>query len=458
MLQKTCSNLALGLVLQHEAYRDGIIGAASQQSAETLAATTAHTQMALRMLGDGKGNAIQMTENLAMDIIAYQFSQGLGDETVFSNYVAGNYDSSGDYWRLMDDGTLVNDGSGWLRDGRGRAIKNKDGKQIGADGLESGLLNILFGGTNGKGYNEFSVMQKIISFSILEDSGIGKSYPDGKYGMSNAQWDKNDKRALNMDYVMKYAGNTIATQVFTQYYDSTVDSIIAGSQGIYLGANVNMVSAVAEDRFDNLYQTKSAFYESAGSFVDSNSVKVSQGYKEKFDGYYHTYNNLHYGLDIVVKNNSNVSVEGANIMAGLSGKIISNTMELEKGKGAGNSVHIEYGYKFEDSFIGTGIYGEYNHFQQQSIWKVGSDVNATTVLGTLGNTGNSTGPHLHYSVYTTGRNNYSNSTMSLLFGNDYEATMMQSITTHENGSKTYNSKFVYDPTIFYEKNQKGRLQ
>ena len=192
--------------------------------------------------------------------------------------------------------------------------------------------------------------------------------------------------------------------------------------------------------------------------MDSNRVKVSQGYKEKFDGYYYTYDNLHYGLDIVVKNNSNVSVEGANIMAGLSGQIISNTMELGKGKGAGNSVHIEYGYKFEDSFIGTGIYGEYNHFQQQSTWKVGSDVNATTVLGTLGNTGNSTGPHLHYSVYTTGRNNYSDSTMSLLFGNDYEATMMQSVTTHENGSKTYNSKFVYDPTIFYEKNQKGRLQ
>ena len=79
--------------------------------------------MALRMLGDGKGNAIQMTENLAMDIIAYQFSQGLGDETIFSNYLAGNYDSSGDYWKLMDDGTLVNDGSGWLRDERAKEVR-----------------------------------------------------------------------------------------------------------------------------------------------------------------------------------------------------------------------------------------------------------------------------------------------------------------------------------------------
>ena len=94
------------IALGHESYRDGIIGTTSQQSSETLAATTAHTQMALRILDDGKKDQIQMTENLAMDIIAYQFSQGLGDETVFSNYVAGNYDSSGDYWLFKLDGSI----------------------------------------------------------------------------------------------------------------------------------------------------------------------------------------------------------------------------------------------------------------------------------------------------------------------------------------------------------------
>ncbi len=85
----------------------------------------AHTQMALRMLGDGK--AVQMTENLATDITAYQISQHLGDDTIFAGYVAGSYDASADYWKLMDDGTLVNDGSGWLTDEHGRAIRNKDG-------------------------------------------------------------------------------------------------------------------------------------------------------------------------------------------------------------------------------------------------------------------------------------------------------------------------------------------
>lgn len=85
--------------------------------------------------------------------------------------------------------------------------------------------------------------------------------------MYNAQWDTNDRRSLNMDYVMEHAGDTITTQVFAQYYDSTVDSIIAGSQGLYLGTRVNAVPVAAQNRFNSLCQAKSSFYESAGSFV-----------------------------------------------------------------------------------------------------------------------------------------------------------------------------------------------
>ena len=115
----------VNLELSNNLHRDGIIGTAEQQGSETLAATTAHTQMALRMLDDGK--AIQLTENLDMDITAYKLSQHLGDDSIFAGYVAGSYDASADYWKLMDDGTLVNDGSGWLTDEHGRAIRNKDG-------------------------------------------------------------------------------------------------------------------------------------------------------------------------------------------------------------------------------------------------------------------------------------------------------------------------------------------
>ena len=132
----------------------------------------------------------------------YEFlvSQYLGDEAIFADYVAGNYDSSADYWKLMDDGTLVNDGSGWLVDEHGRAIKNKDGKQIGAKNIEAGLLNILFGGTSGKGYNEFDFSERLLSFNILKNSEFSASYPEGELmGMHNALWDKTDDRACEMD-------------------------------------------------------------------------------------------------------------------------------------------------------------------------------------------------------------------------------------------------------------------
>jgi len=400
----------------------------------------AHTQMALRMLDDGK--AIQMTENLDMDITAYKLSQHLGDDSIFAGYVAGNYDASADYWKLMDDGTLVNDGSGWLTDEHGRAIKNKEGKQIGAKNIEAGLLNILFGGTSGKGYNEFSVAEKIISFSILEDSGIGKSYPDGKYGMSNAQWDKNDRHALDMEYVMENAGDTIATQVFTQYYDSTVDSIIAGSQGMYLGTNVNAVPATAQDRFNNLYQAKSSFYESAGSFFVSDDVRVSGEYGVYItdkDGnilpdyreYYKTYNNLHYGIDLVIDSGKD------DILLGFSGKVYLN----EYNEAEGYTVQMKYGYNFEDSFIDLGIYGEYGHLKEKSHLINNQFYSGKEKVGLFGNTGTkTTGAHLHYSVYTQDNVSFSDTTMKLLLGLDYSKDSMY------NGSW----RTVYNPSKLFE--------
>ena len=426
----------VNLELSNNLHRDGIVGTAEQQGGETLAATTAHTQMALRMLGDGK--AIQMTENLDTDITAYQISQHLGDESIFAGYVAGNYDASGDYWKLMDDGTLVNDGSGWLVDEHGRAIKNKDGKQIGAKNIEAGLLNILFGGTSGKGYNEFDFSERLLSFNILKNSEFSASYPEGELrGMHNAQWDKTDERALNMDYVMENAGNTIATQVFVQYYDSTVDSIIVGSQGLYLGATVNDVSAVAQNRFNSLYQTKSAFYESAGSFVDDSlGYYISGEYNTEYNGHYKYYNFKHYGFDLGRKGGSG----GDDIFAGLSGKVTDKNWN----EANGNCIQIEYGYNFEDTFIGTGIYGEYLHLQKDSIFGKDEYVQSDSILGQIGGTGfgqaDYYADHLHYDVLTYNHKYSSETTLNMLFGNDFGTT----VSSIDNVKKTYNPELYYN--------------
>ena len=440
------------IALGHESYRDGIIGTAEQQGSETLAATTAHTQMALRMLDDGK--AIQMTENLATDITAYKLSQGLGDKALFADYVAKNYDASGDYWRLMDDGTLVNDGSGWLVDEHGRAIKNKDGEQIGAKNIEAGLLNILFGGTSGKGYNEFDFSERLLSFNILKNSGFSASYPEGELrGMHNAQWDKTDERALNMDYVMENAGGTIATQVFAQYYDSTVDSIIAGSQGLYLGATVNDVSAVAQNRFNDLYQTKSAFYESAGSFVDDSlGYYVSGEFRDEYTipstGYrcYASYYYKHFGEDFARGENT----EGDPIFSGLSGRVKYIDRNHESN---GTNVTIEYGYEFEDNFISTGLYGNYYHMVAKSNEHiaVGNLVESKLQIGNVGNTGNSSGAHLHYDMFTVDKGYKSDSTLKIILGNEYNNSV-NSLQSRDNYYDLgYESKrTVYKPSLYYE--------
>ena len=118
----------VNLELSNNLHRDGIISTASQQSAETLAATTAHTQMALNMASDSRYTQSIMSlvsgnQNLQNDLNAYIAAYQYGNSTIFADYVAGNYDSSADYWRLIsrsdgrhfleaeydDDGKLITD-------------------------------------------------------------------------------------------------------------------------------------------------------------------------------------------------------------------------------------------------------------------------------------------------------------------------------------------------------------
>jgi flagellar motor component MotA len=100
--------MLLAVVLGHEAYRDGIVSL--DNNLETQRAVLGHTEMAIRMVMDGQMMAFN--DNLLKDIVEYFYSNGNLD--LFNAYVDNNYDSSGDYWRLVKD---ENGKWDWIEDG-----------------------------------------------------------------------------------------------------------------------------------------------------------------------------------------------------------------------------------------------------------------------------------------------------------------------------------------------------
>ncbi|MDC7234849.1 MAG: M23 family metallopeptidase [Spirochaetales bacterium] len=86
---------------------------------------------------------------------------------------------------------------------------------------------------------------------------------------------------------------------------------------------------------------------------------------------------LHKGIDIAYG-------YGVPIIATANGKVL----EQDYDEGYGNYVVIRHKY---------GFYTKYGHMQRTYV-RPGQDISQGEVIGTMGNTGLSTGPHLHYEV------------------------------------------------------------
>jgi cell wall-associated NlpC family hydrolase len=171
--------------------------------------------MLARMLQDEKTLKIG-SEELAVQLVKdlLEYNKPGASMADFAKYALENYESSGDYWKLMKDGTLVYDHSGWLVDEDGKAILNSDNKQIGADDIETGLLNILFGGTSGRAYTEYTFNQIFSTQNIMIGSGM--EFVGGEDTILQRRWDSNQGDIkLNMNLVKISTGNTVADAVFS---------------------------------------------------------------------------------------------------------------------------------------------------------------------------------------------------------------------------------------------------
>ncbi|MDR3138611.1 MAG: peptidoglycan DD-metalloendopeptidase family protein [Treponema sp.] len=305
---------------------------------------------------------------------------------------------STDYWKVMRDGTLVYDGQGYLKDENGFYI-SKDGNRtkhivpgetIGAGGIETGLLNILYGGTSGKLYDGFSDWKIEDAQELLLSSGF---VHNGAEKIRDRMWNTgNEDKSISFDKLKDF-GNTIAVQVFMNGMDELSDKVVFGNAVERLYAHDSMPDYIWQ-RFDQLVSAKRYFYDAGGTlFQNTEGLSVSQLFTQ--NNFYA--GDQHRGVDVR-------GASGTSIQSGYSGKVIRNY----NSQSAGNSVIVEYGFNFENSFYTTGIQSQFMHLKNPSALAENTIIKAATIIGLMGNTGlvdpaptkqnPNAGTHLHYQL------------------------------------------------------------
>lgn len=113
--------------------------------------------------------------------------------------------------------------------------------------------------------------------------------------------------------------------------------------------------------------------------LDKEHINISSEYGERIDPFAKI-KAYHVGLDY-----STSTIDGANIYSVLDGEVKE---VVEKDSGLGNYVVVEH----------DGFETLYAHMKEKSTLNVGDKVYAGDIVGYVGTTGRSTGPHLHLEV------------------------------------------------------------
>jgi murein DD-endopeptidase MepM/ murein hydrolase activator NlpD len=140
------------------------------------------------------------------------------------------------------------------------------------------------------------------------------------------------------------------------------------------------------DRVDAFKQIVSPEKHWSGSFLRPSQGRVSSAYgvRRYYNGVF-AQNYYHRGIDYAAPTGSPVIAPAAGRIA-LVGRV-SEGFEIH-----GNTVGLDHGQGVESIFI---------HLNSISV-REGDFVQAGQVIGTIGSTGASTGPHLHWGLYVNG--------------------------------------------------------
>jgi murein DD-endopeptidase MepM/ murein hydrolase activator NlpD len=152
-----------------------------------------------------------------------------------------------------------------------------------------------------------------------------------------------------------------------------------------LAAKLDKLSDSATRREQSLQELQAYFLDQKSRLASTPSVWPARGWVTSDFGQrldpYTAERVMHEGLDIAAPHGKEVVApsDGTVIFAGLEG-------------GYGNVLVIDHGY---------GVKTRYGHLSKLEV-KTGDHVNRGQLVGAVGNTGRSTGPHLHYEVRVNG--------------------------------------------------------
>jgi len=143
------------------------------------------------------------------------------------------------------------------------------------------------------------------------------------------------------------------------------------------------VQSKSYDEIVVLAQNKEKMLESIPAIqpiANKDLTRVASGYGMRMDPIYHS-RRFHAGMDFTAPTGTDIYATG-------NGRVLSAGWQ----QGYGNCVEIDHGFGY------VTLYGHMHSITA----KAGQAVNRGEVIGLVGNTGKSTGPHLHYEVHYKG--------------------------------------------------------
>ena len=404
----------LGLILQHEAHRDGIVSDAQSQFIETANAVAGHTQMALAMAIDklytkDMLNHITSDSNLQNDINAYMYAAYTGNTGLFAGYVNAAYDSSADYWKLMDDGSLAYDGKTNLYDENGNLIYKTD-----SQGIQGSLKEIL------------GLENQIEAYNLMIQAGMewdGKSW-------KNSSNPTDGSLAIKMDMT---TGENGTGRTYKELYETRelTDSLTGytatleqhNPQNIYQNMVANGTMDIKDEYKGTWGNIKSYFvgdskYISYEDFKDNNyitgdmptegidyqvglPIEVIGNNNALITSTFLASGNLgiHYGIDMSIAFSKNIypllfsdSTESKNF---------GNPSDLDSAGGYHVDLNSSFNYIYKGQGYTDTIKQRYMHLDSITV-NDKTTVSSSMLLGIGGNTGTkTTAAHLHLDISTS---------------------------------------------------------